>query len=101
MRLPTVFLLALFTAVFALPPAQKPVVISFPDDTPSSIIDMAIAEIKKDGGIVTHEYSLIKGFAAKVSEVTLNKISAMAEAYAPYIEDDYVVKIDGSTDSPQ
>ncbi|ETI24050.1 hypothetical protein G647_03419 [Cladophialophora carrionii CBS 160.54] len=101
MRLPAVFLLTLFAAALALPPAQKPVVVSFPDDTPASIIDMAIAEIEKDGGIITHEYALIKGFAAKVSEVTLNKISAMAEAYAPYIEDDYVVKIDGSTASPQ
>ncbi|OQV07810.1 hypothetical protein CLAIMM_12183 [Cladophialophora immunda] len=101
MRLPIAFLFAFFVAVFALPPPQKPVVVSFPDNTPSSIIDKAIAEIEKDGGIITHEYSLIKGFAAKVSEVTLNKISELAEAYAPYIEDDYVVNIDGSTSAPQ
>ncbi|KAJ9601975.1 hypothetical protein H2200_013534 [Cladophialophora chaetospira] len=101
MRLPIVFLLAFFTAVFALPPPQKPVVVSFPENTPSSIIEKAIAEIKKDGGIITHEYSLIKGFAAKVSEVTLTKIAELSEAYAPYIEDDYVVKLDGSTDVPQ
>jgi hypothetical protein len=44
---------------------------------------------------------LIKGFAAKVSEVTLEKISELAAAYAPYIEDDYVVKIDGSTNPAQ
>ena len=120
MRLLILFLLAFLTAVFALPPPQKPVVISFPENTPSSIIDKAIAEIEKDGGVITHEYcmltpdpaliirritdkysALIKGFAAKVSEVTLTKIAALAEAYAPYIEDDYVVKIDGSTDSSQ
>jgi hypothetical protein len=45
--------------------------------------------------------ALIKGFAARVSEVTLSKISEMAEAYAPYIEDDYVVKIDGSASSAE
>ncbi|KIW79208.1 hypothetical protein Z517_05820 [Fonsecaea pedrosoi CBS 271.37] len=101
MRLPLIFLFAFFVAVFALPPPQKPVVVSFPDDTPSSVIDKAIAEIEKDGGIITHEYSLIKGFAAKVSEVTLNKISEMAQAYSPYIEDDYVVSIDGSTSAAQ
>ncbi|KIW93029.1 uncharacterized protein Z519_06878 [Cladophialophora bantiana CBS 173.52] len=101
MRLPILFLLAFVAAVFALPPPQKPVVVSFPANTPSSIIDKAIAEIEKDGGIITHEYSLIKGFAAKVSEVTLDKISALAEAYSPYIEDDYVVNIDGSTSSAQ
>ncbi|OAP57878.1 hypothetical protein AYL99_08616 [Fonsecaea erecta] len=119
MRLPIVFLFTFFLAAFALPPPQKPVVVSFPDNTPSSIIDKAMAEIEKDGGIITHEYcersfiytapmiragtsanfviALIKGFAARVSEVTLNKISELAEAYAPYIEDDYVVNIDGST----
>jgi hypothetical protein len=121
MRLPIVLLFAFFTAVFALPPPQKPVVVSFPDNTPASIIDKAIAEIEKGGGIITHEYcmprplqrlqedrmqvnmftALIKGFAAKVSEDTLNKITALAEAYAPVIEDDYVVRIDGSTGSSQ
>ncbi len=45
--------------------------------------------------------ALIKGFAARVSEITLTKIAELSEAYAPYIEDDYVVKIDGSTDVPQ
>jgi hypothetical protein len=58
MRLPVLFLLALFTAVFALPPPQKPVIVSFPDNTPSSVIDKAIAEIEKDGGIITHEYCM-------------------------------------------
>ena len=45
--------------------------------------------------------ALIKGFAARVSEVTLNKIAELTEAYAPYIEEDFVVKIDGSSGSPQ
>lgn len=43
--------------------------------------------------------ALIKGFAAKVSEATLTKISEMAESYIPYIEDDYVVHIDGSANT--
>ncbi len=106
-------LLAFIVSVFALPPTQKPVVVQYPDNTPSSVIDRAIEEIKKEGGIITHEYckdswdlqygvtdnqaALFKGFAAKVSEATLNKISTMAEAYAPNIEEDYVVSIDGST----
>jgi hypothetical protein len=115
MRLQIAFLLLAFiVSVLAVPPTQKPVVISYPDNTPSSVIDKAIEEIKKAGGIITHEYckepcgsvmgaatdnqaALIKGFSAKVSEATLNKISTMAEAYAPYIEEDYVVQIDGST----
>jgi hypothetical protein len=44
---------------------------------------------------------LIKGFAAKVAEVTLEKITAMAETYAPIIEEDFVVRIDGSTDTKE
>jgi hypothetical protein len=110
-------LFALIAAVLAVKPAQKPVVVTFADNTPSSIIDKAMAEIEAAGGKITHEYcktgnqalsqgswadmitALIKGFAAKVSEVTLNKISEMAAEYSPFIEDDYVVKIDGSTDA--
>lgn len=108
-------LLTFIVSVFALPPVQKPVVVQYPEDTPSSIIDKAMEEITKDGGIITHEYcrtlqpltlcitdrslALIKGFAAQVSEVTLEKISVMAEAFAPYIEEDYVVRVDGSTSS--
>ncbi|EXJ80082.1 hypothetical protein A1O3_08368 [Capronia epimyces CBS 606.96] len=90
-------LLGLVASVLALPALQKPVIVQYPDDTPSSVIEKAIEEIKKDGGIITHEYSLIKGFAARVSEVTLTKISTMADAYVPYIENDYVVHVDGST----
>ncbi|EXJ93308.1 hypothetical protein A1O1_01700 [Capronia coronata CBS 617.96] len=96
MRFYLTLLLCLVAAVLALPPPQKPVVVQYPADTPKSVIQKAIEEIQKDGGIITHEYSLIKGFAAKVSEVTLNKITVMADTYAPYIENDYVVHADGS-----
>lgn len=117
MRFTILCLLALFATVFALLPPQKPVVVSFPDDTPSSVINDAIEEVKKGGGIITHEYGmnqmapspcwqncrltnpldLIKGFAAKVSEATLEKITALTEEFIPYIEDDFVVRIDGSS----
>ncbi|KIW99516.1 uncharacterized protein Z518_11255 [Rhinocladiella mackenziei CBS 650.93] len=99
MRLSITLLFTLLALVLALPPPQKPVVVQYPEDTPSSIIDKAIEEIKKDGGIITHEYSLIKGFSATVSEMTLDKICTMAETFMPYIEDDYVVHVDGSSGS--
>lgn len=69
MRFPILFLLALFTAVFALPPPQKPVVVSFPDNTPASIIDKAIAEIVKDGGVITHEYCTVIPAACHLSHL--------------------------------
>ncbi|KAK4947405.1 hypothetical protein LTR10_013773 [Elasticomyces elasticus] len=101
MRFSIIALLAFIAFVLAVPPNQKPVVVSYPADTPSSVIDQAIAEIIKDGGIITHEYSLIKGFAAKVAEATLEKITTLADTYAPQIEEDFVVRIDGSTDTQE
>ncbi|KAL2410893.1 hypothetical protein ABEF95_006099 [Exophiala dermatitidis] len=97
MRFYLALLFTLVAAVLALPAPQKPVVVQYPEDTPASVIQHAIEEIKKDGGIITHEYSLIKGFAARVSEVTLKKIAAMADSYIPLIESDYVVHVDGTT----
>lgn len=114
MRFYLALLFTLVAAVLALPAPQKPVVVQYPEDTPASVIQHAIEEIKKDGGIITHEYckkslacsmdghtdnilALIKGFAARVSEVTLKKIAAMADSYIPLIESDYVVHVDGTT----
>ncbi|KAJ9638638.1 uncharacterized protein PV06_09853 [Exophiala oligosperma] len=99
MRFSIPLLLSSAACALALSAPQKPVVISYPADTPPSVIENAIKEIEKDGGIITHEYSLIKGFAAKVAEATLDKISALGEEFAPYIEEDVIVRIDGSTDS--
>ncbi|KIW13648.1 hypothetical protein PV08_08839 [Exophiala spinifera] len=99
MRFSILLLLAFVAYVFALSAHQKPVVISYPADTPPSVIEKAMEEVEKDGGIITHEYSLIKGFAAKVASATLDKISALAEDFKPYIEEDIIVRIDGSTDS--
>jgi hypothetical protein len=56
MRFSILAFLTLIAFVLAVPPTQKPVVVSYPDDTPSSVIDQAIEEIRKDGGIITHEY---------------------------------------------
>lgn len=114
MRVLLALLFGLVASVLALPAPFKRVVVQYPEGTPASVVQTAIAEIKKDGGIITHEYSdyyvasctipiltatlaLFKGFAAKISEVTLNKISALAETYVPVIENDYIVHTDGST----
>jgi len=49
-------LFALFAAVLAIAP-QKAVIITYPDDTPSSVINKAMDVIRDAGGVVTHEYS--------------------------------------------
>ncbi len=56
MRLSIAFLFAFVACILAVAPPQKPVVVSYPEDTPASVIEKAIEEIKKDGGSITHEY---------------------------------------------
>jgi hypothetical protein len=56
MRFSILLLLAFVVYVLALSAPQKQVVISYPADTPPSVIEKAIKEIEKDGGIITHEY---------------------------------------------
>lgn len=46
------------------------------------------------GGTITHEYNLIKGFAAKLSDEALDIISTLGEGkHPPTIEDDKVISI--------
>ena len=53
-------LLAFVTVAMAATLPQKAVIISYPTDTPDSIVDQAKDAIVKAGGIITHEYKLIK-----------------------------------------
>lgn len=59
---PTTILLPLLAATGALASIipQKSVIISYDDNTPASVIDQAMDAIKAAGGIITHEYKLIK-----------------------------------------
>lgn len=52
--------LAAASGAFAATAASKNVIVSFPFDTPTNIIDNAMDEIRKAGGVITHEYKLIK-----------------------------------------
>ena len=47
------------------------------------------------GGVITHEYKLIKGFAAKASAKALETLNALATEFQPYIEEDQIVAVDG------
>lgn len=56
------FLVAALTIVsgaFAVD-VQKSVVITYPSNTPDSVLDQARHAIEESGGIITHEYHLIK-----------------------------------------
>jgi hypothetical protein len=57
----TIFsILALTAVVLGAAMPQKSVIISYPDATPDSVVDQAKSAIKDAGGIITHEYKLIK-----------------------------------------
>lgn len=49
--------IALFAAGASAITAQKAVIVTYPDDTPDSVLTQAMDAIRDAGGIVTHEYS--------------------------------------------
>ena len=56
-------LLAFIAVALAATQPQKAVIISYPDNTPDKILDQAKQAITDAGGIITHEYKLIKSVA--------------------------------------
>ena len=53
-------LLALVALVAAATQPQKSVIITWSSDTPSHVIDQARDAILNAGGIITHEYKILK-----------------------------------------
>ncbi|KAK6352647.1 hypothetical protein TWF730_009464 [Orbilia blumenaviensis] len=74
-------------------------VVSFKDGTPSSIIDFTIKKLKEAGAEITHEFSIIKGFAMRATETavtefeTLKDYAAIQSDWKPIIEKDGPVGI--------
>ncbi|KAJ5216779.1 hypothetical protein N7468_009787 [Penicillium chermesinum] len=85
------------TALFALLPlalaskSLKSVIVTFPKGTPSSVVDQAKDSLRAAGGIITHEYHLINGFAADAPVDALQTLSTQSTQYKPEIEDDKIV----------
>ncbi|TKA45150.1 hypothetical protein B0A54_04246 [Friedmanniomyces endolithicus] len=79
-------LLALFAALCLAATPQKQVIISYPEDTPQYILDQAKAEIIK-----AHEFSLIKGFVAKLSTKAIETVQALGSSNGVLIEEDQTV----------
>ncbi len=61
MRLFSFFIaaLTLFSSVIAVE-LQKSVLITYPPETPDSVVNQAKKAIVDAGGVITHEYTLIK-----------------------------------------
>ena len=60
MKISIFSILAMTTAALAVASPQKAVIVSYPNDTPDSVVDQAKDAIKAAGGTITHEYQLIK-----------------------------------------
>ncbi|KAJ5482454.1 Proteinase inhibitorpropeptide [Penicillium sp. IBT 31633x] len=108
------FAAALLALPLALAESLKSVVITFPKGTPDSVIIQAKESLVASGGVITHEYHLIKyginecfsfmkshsnygfsGFAAEAPASALQTLSAQDAKYNPNIEEDKVVSAYG------
>ncbi|KAI0541347.1 hypothetical protein GGR58DRAFT_498145 [Xylaria digitata] len=72
---------------------QKAIIMSFPQGTPDDVVGRAMDEIRKAGGTITHEYKLLKGFAAKAPQKIIESVTTWSTEYHAVIEEDQVVEI--------
>ncbi|KAF1918020.1 hypothetical protein BDU57DRAFT_514556 [Ampelomyces quisqualis] len=70
---------------------QKSVIMSWPKDTPDSVVEAAKQAIIDAKGTITHEYNFIKGFACTGPASVFDYVSAMNSKHAPLIEEDGMV----------
>ncbi|KAF2033521.1 hypothetical protein EK21DRAFT_58431 [Setomelanomma holmii] len=83
-----VALLAVFTMAVA---PHKSVIMSWPNDTPDSVVEEAKQAIIAAKGTITHEYNIIKGFACTGPASIFEKVSTMNADHKPEIEEDGIV----------
>jgi hypothetical protein len=60
MKLSIFMLLTIVVGVFSALVPQKAVIVTYPEDTPNHVLDKAMEAIEAAGGMITHEYKLIK-----------------------------------------
>jgi hypothetical protein len=83
----------LFTVTMAT--NYKAIVVSYPNDTPN--VDRIVADAKKqiveNGGEITHEYSIIHGFAANVpiSDTFSTTMQTWEKEHGATVEEDAVM----------
>jgi len=77
----------------ALP--QKAIIVTYPGVTPDSVLNQAMDEIRKVGGMITHEFKLIKGFAARAPLTVVDSIQTLGAQYNVVVEEDQIVNASG------
>ncbi|ETS79209.1 hypothetical protein PFICI_09062 [Pestalotiopsis fici W106-1] len=95
MRFLTIAAAALACASGALAVDQeKSIIVTFPNEVTSDVINRAMDEIRKAGGTITHEYNLIKAFAAKAPQKVIESMSVWTTSeYHAIVEEDQTVTI--------
>ncbi|RMZ04148.1 hypothetical protein D0860_06514 [Hortaea werneckii] len=89
MKIQLAFLLVVLFAVLSwAADSDRQVIVSYPKGTPQNIMDEAMAEIKKAGGMIEHEYSLIKGFVATGPAKIFETVKTMGEGHNVLVEED-------------
>ncbi|CAD0012246.1 unnamed protein product [Aureobasidium pullulans] len=84
-------LIALLVALAYAATEQKQVIVSYPKDTPYSVIEHAMDAIKEA------YKTLIKGFAATAPTKVVQSVKALGEKYNAIVEEDQVVSIVGTS----
>ncbi|KAI1269402.1 hypothetical protein F5Y18DRAFT_97478 [Xylariaceae sp. FL1019] len=76
---------------------QKAIIMTFPSETSDDVVSRAMNDIRKAGGVITHEYKLIKGFAAKAPQKILDTVTAWSSEFNAVVEEDQMINILEST----
>ncbi|EAW07989.1 uncharacterized protein ACLA_027110 [Aspergillus clavatus NRRL 1] len=74
----------------------KSILVTYPQNTPESVIREARESIIRSGGKITHEYR--KGFSAEAPDTAIQSLSAQSSEYQPTIEGDQIVSIYGDNE---
>jgi len=85
------YLIALLLPALAAAKKSINYIVTFQPDTPDSVIQGAMAAVKANGGQITHEYKIIRGFSVYAPAEAVNQVSTLASEWSPVIEEDSVV----------
>ena len=72
------------------------VIISFPAEAPDHLLQNAKDAVIAAKGKITHEYNIIKGFAAQLPKSAMETIQTMSTEYPALIESDGLVTTQGN-----
>ncbi|KAH1274367.1 hypothetical protein KXW98_008759 [Aspergillus fumigatus] len=93
MKLSSAFIIGFLPLALA-----RSILVTYPQDTPDSVIKDAQKSIVEGGGHITHEYQFIKGFSAEAPDTAIQSLSTQSTKYKPIIEGDQVVSTYGDKD---